>query len=151
MWLANIWAQIVSSLKEVQRHYKENANEHHKEQPSFKVDNQVWFWWKNIKTTQPLEKIGLPHLVPSLLNVNKITWASFACFLIAFVTVFGEIFQKNSLKFYYFIKVHVKFFAKMSFSKKLKSIYKSFYYLKANITIFYEFFCYFSFIGLISN
>ncbi len=42
MWLVNIQTQLVSSLEEVQRRYKENANEHHKAQSGFKVDNQVW-------------------------------------------------------------------------------------------------------------
>jgi hypothetical protein len=40
VWLVNIRAQLVSSFKEAQRWYKENANEHHKEQPSFKVSDQ---------------------------------------------------------------------------------------------------------------
>jgi hypothetical protein len=31
----------------------------------------------------------------------------------------------------------------MSFSKKFKSIYKSFYYLKTNVTMTNEFLCYF--------
>ncbi len=37
MWLANVWAQIVSNLEKTQKWYKENANEHLKEQPNFKV------------------------------------------------------------------------------------------------------------------
>jgi hypothetical protein len=36
----------------------------------------------------------------------------------------------------------LKNWQKMSFSKKLKSIYESFYYLKINITMFNECFCY---------
>jgi hypothetical protein len=62
--------------------------------------------------------------------------------------VFGEILfeyswdilEKSSKKSssYYFIEVHVKIFAKKSFSKKLKSIYKSFYCLKTNVTMFDE-------------
>jgi hypothetical protein len=37
----------------------------------------------------------------------------------------------------------------MSFNKKLKYIYKSFYYLDANVTMLNECFCYFLFIWLI--
>jgi hypothetical protein len=29
--------------------------EYHEEQPSFKVGDQVWLWWQNIKTIRPLE------------------------------------------------------------------------------------------------
>jgi hypothetical protein len=43
MWLANISTQLVFILERMQRQYKKNADEHHKEQPSFKVDDQVWF------------------------------------------------------------------------------------------------------------
>jgi hypothetical protein len=42
MWLANIQTQLVSNLEEAQRRYKENVIEYCKEQPSFKVNNQVW-------------------------------------------------------------------------------------------------------------
>jgi hypothetical protein len=62
MWLVNIWTQLVSSLEEAQRWYKENVNDHYKEQPSFKVGYQVWFWRQNIKTTQPLEKLDYQRL-----------------------------------------------------------------------------------------
>jgi exosome complex RNA-binding protein Rrp4 len=41
MWLVDIRAQLVSNLENVQRQYKENANKHHKDQPNFKVGNQV--------------------------------------------------------------------------------------------------------------
>jgi hypothetical protein len=44
MWLANVWVQLVSNLEEAQKWYKENVNEHRKEQPSFKVRDQVWLW-----------------------------------------------------------------------------------------------------------
>jgi hypothetical protein len=43
MWLANIRAQLVSNLEKTQRLYKDNAYVHHKDQPNFKVENQVWF------------------------------------------------------------------------------------------------------------
>ncbi len=33
--------------------------EHHKEQPHFKVNNQIWIQQQNVKTTWPLDKIGL--------------------------------------------------------------------------------------------
>ncbi len=37
MWLANVQTQFVFNLKKMQRWYKENVDEHQKEQPSFKV------------------------------------------------------------------------------------------------------------------
>jgi hypothetical protein len=37
MWLANVRIQLVFNFKMTQRQYKENADEHKKEQPSFKV------------------------------------------------------------------------------------------------------------------
>ncbi len=39
----------------------------------------------------------------------------------------------------------------MSISKKFKSFYKYFYYLKTSVIVFNECFCYVLFIGLISN
>jgi len=41
----NIQAQLVFNLEETQRWYKDNVDEHWKEQSSFKVKNQVWFQW----------------------------------------------------------------------------------------------------------
>jgi hypothetical protein len=38
MRLANVRTQLVSNIEEAQRRYKENANEHRKEQPNFKVE-----------------------------------------------------------------------------------------------------------------
>jgi len=64
MWLANIRTQLVSSLEKTQRWYKEDVNEQHKEQPSFKVGDQVWLWWQNIKTAQPLKKLDYQRLGP---------------------------------------------------------------------------------------
>jgi len=79
-------------------------------------------------------------------GANRITWVTLACILIGFVIAYGEIFLEYSYNIlekifkkssnlkkkssYYFIKVHVENLAKMSFSKKLKSIYKSFLLLK---------------------
>ncbi len=37
MWLADVRVQLISNLEEIQRRYKENVDEHGKEQPSFKV------------------------------------------------------------------------------------------------------------------
>jgi hypothetical protein len=37
MWLTSVQAQLVSNLEEMQRQYKENVDEHWKEQPNFKV------------------------------------------------------------------------------------------------------------------
>jgi hypothetical protein len=64
MWLANIRTQLVSSLEKTQRWYKEDVNEHRKEQPSFKVGDQVWLWWQNIKAAQPLKKLDYQRLGP---------------------------------------------------------------------------------------
>ncbi len=59
--------------------------------------------------------------------------------------ILGIILKKSSIfllkKSYYFIKVYVKILEKMSFSKIIKSIYKSFYCLKANVIMFNE--CFF--------
>jgi hypothetical protein len=38
MWLANVRVQLVSNIEESQKRYKDNANEHWKEQPNFKVE-----------------------------------------------------------------------------------------------------------------
>jgi hypothetical protein len=35
-------AHVRSNLEKMQRQYKENVNEHWKEQPSYKVEDQVW-------------------------------------------------------------------------------------------------------------
>jgi exosome complex RNA-binding protein Rrp4 len=42
MWLVDIQAQLISNLEEAQRRYKENVDEHCKDQPNFKVGDQVW-------------------------------------------------------------------------------------------------------------
>jgi hypothetical protein len=42
MWLMDVCTQLVSNLEEAQRRYKENVDEHRKEQPNFKVRDQVW-------------------------------------------------------------------------------------------------------------
>jgi len=36
MWLADVQTQFVSNLEKTQRRYKENVDEHQKEQPNFK-------------------------------------------------------------------------------------------------------------------
>ncbi len=33
MWLTNVQTELISNLEKTQRQYKENANEHWKEQP----------------------------------------------------------------------------------------------------------------------
>jgi hypothetical protein len=40
-WLTNIQTQLVSNLEEIRRRYKENVDAHCKDQPNFKVENQV--------------------------------------------------------------------------------------------------------------
>jgi hypothetical protein len=57
MWLANVWVQLISNLEKTQRWYKENVDEHWKEQTNFKVENQVWLWQQHIKTTRPSKKL----------------------------------------------------------------------------------------------
>jgi hypothetical protein len=86
-------------------------------------------------------------------GANVITWATPTCsltiFLIGFWEIFLEYFWKNLWKnilknylfSYYFIKDYVKNLQIMSFSKKITFIYKSFYCLKANITVLTECFC----------
>jgi hypothetical protein len=51
MWLANVQVQFASNFKEAQKQYKENVDEHRKEQPNFKFKDQVWFRRRHIKTT----------------------------------------------------------------------------------------------------
>ncbi len=56
-WLIDFQTQLISNLEEVRRRYKENANKHHKDQPNFTVEDQIWIWRQNIKTTQRLKKL----------------------------------------------------------------------------------------------
>jgi hypothetical protein len=42
VWLADIQTQLVSKLEEVQRRYKENVDEHYKDQSNFKIRDQIW-------------------------------------------------------------------------------------------------------------
>ncbi len=42
-WLTDIQTQLVSNHEEVRKRYKENVDKHHKDQPNFKVGDQVWF------------------------------------------------------------------------------------------------------------
>jgi exosome complex RNA-binding protein Rrp4 len=51
-WLVDIQAQLISNLEKAQRQYKENVDKDHKNQPNFKVKDQVWFQQQNIKTIQ---------------------------------------------------------------------------------------------------
>jgi hypothetical protein len=74
MWLTNVRVQLVSNLEEMQRWYKENFDEHRKEQPSFKVGDWVWFQQQHIKTSRPLEKLDHQRLGPFLekkTTINK--------------------------------------------------------------------------------
>ncbi len=41
MWLANIQAQLVSKLEKAQIWYKDNVDVLHKDQPNFKVGDQI--------------------------------------------------------------------------------------------------------------
>jgi hypothetical protein len=56
MGLANVLAKLIFNLEETKRWYKENVDEHWKEEPNFKVENQVWFW-QDIKTTRASKKL----------------------------------------------------------------------------------------------
>jgi hypothetical protein len=71
VWLVNIQAQFVSSFEKTQRWYKENVNEHCKEQPSFKVYDQDWLQWQNIKTIPPLQKLDDQRFKVISLSWNK--------------------------------------------------------------------------------
>jgi hypothetical protein len=89
----------------------------------------------------------------TLLGANGITRAMPTYFFIAFVIAFGEIFLTyfwNSLQIFFerilklkkiilhiiLLRFMLQIWPNMSFSKKLKSIYKFFYYLKTSITVF---------------
>jgi len=37
MWLVDVQAQLISNLEKMQKWFKENVDEHEKEQPNFKV------------------------------------------------------------------------------------------------------------------
>ncbi len=39
MWLVDVWAKFVSNFEKMQKWYKENVDDHRKEQPNFKVKN----------------------------------------------------------------------------------------------------------------
>jgi hypothetical protein len=56
-WLTNIWTQLVFNFEETQRWYRDNDGEHHKEQPRFKVKDQIWIQQQNVKTTWPLDRL----------------------------------------------------------------------------------------------
>ncbi len=64
-------------------------------------------------------------------------------------SLWKNLFKNLKFSSYYFIEVMLNNWPKMSFSKKFKSIYKYFHYLKANVTMFNEFFVKFLLIGLI--
>jgi hypothetical protein len=65
MWLMDVWIQLVSNLEEMQRRYKDNVNEHWKEQLSFKVKDQVWLKRRqHIKTIKPSKKLDHKKLHP---------------------------------------------------------------------------------------
>jgi len=76
MCLANVWAQFVSNLEEIKRWYKENVDEHQKEQPSFQVKDQVWLQQQNIKTTRPSKKLDYERFCPFTI-VKKINVLAF--------------------------------------------------------------------------
>ncbi len=57
MWLVDVWAPLVSNLEKTKGQYKDNVDEHWKEQPSFKVGDQVWFRQQHIKITRPSNKL----------------------------------------------------------------------------------------------
>jgi hypothetical protein len=61
-WSGDIWTQFISNLEEAQKKYKENVDKHHKDQPNFKVKDQVWFQWQNIKITQLSKKLDYQKL-----------------------------------------------------------------------------------------
>jgi hypothetical protein len=53
MWLTDVWAQHVFNFEKKQKQYKENVDDHWKQQPTFKVRDQVWLRQQHIKTTRP--------------------------------------------------------------------------------------------------
>jgi hypothetical protein len=52
------------TLKKHKGDTKENVDEHQKQQPNFKVGDQVWFQWQHIKTIRPLQKLDHQKLYP---------------------------------------------------------------------------------------
>jgi hypothetical protein len=58
VWLVDIRAQLVSNLEETWRRCKENVDTHLKDQPNFKVKDQVWIQQQNIKITQLSKKLN---------------------------------------------------------------------------------------------
>jgi hypothetical protein len=51
-------------LQEIQDRYKTFVNESKKEQPSLQVGNKVWLLRRNIKTTQPCDKLDYWRIGP---------------------------------------------------------------------------------------
>jgi hypothetical protein len=64
VWLVNIQTQLVFNFKETQIWYKENVDVYYKDQPNFKVRNQLALQQKHIKTIWPLEKLEYQKLGP---------------------------------------------------------------------------------------
>ncbi len=86
MWLANVWIQFIFNFEETQRQYKDNDDEHKKEQPSFKVGDQVWLRQQHIKTTRPLEKLDHQRLGPFLI-LKQINVVAFQLKLLGFMKI----------------------------------------------------------------
>jgi hypothetical protein len=120
------------------------------------VANLVIFWWFIMGTRFHLHPLvnfrvkvlfhGWFFIFQRCVGANKITWATLTCFCDCFWENILEIFLKNSSNFVFhtiLLRFMLKFWQKMSFSKKLKSICKSFYYLKTNDTMFND--CFFKF------
>ncbi len=73
MWLVDIQTQLISNLEKAQLgKYKENVYENYKEQANFKVGDQVWLQWQNIKMTT-FQKIELLKIW-SILHCEKNQW-----------------------------------------------------------------------------
>jgi hypothetical protein len=58
MWLVDVWTQLVYNLQEAQKQYKENVDEHQKEQPNFKVGDQVLVSTKTYQDNKAIREVG---------------------------------------------------------------------------------------------
>jgi hypothetical protein len=71
---------------QMQMQYKENVDEHRKEQPNFKVGDHVWLQPQHIKTTRPLEKLDHQRSGPFLM-MKQINVVAFQLKFLGFMRI----------------------------------------------------------------
>jgi hypothetical protein len=66
MWLVHV--QTWKNAKVIQK----NVDEHWKEQPSYKVGDQVWLWRQHMKTIRPSGKLDHQRLCDGMWTLDTI-------------------------------------------------------------------------------